>query len=114
MNRDIRDAAHRGGAFLGAAKIERIPNPEAAQHLDIGFGKMAEMVGAKNLPPADGAAVSGGIAAEVAKIAGAGEIEVAGRKIWHWISLGHPARRRNDGTGISPDGMGPVYSWFSG
>jgi hypothetical protein len=36
------------------------------------------MVGTENLPPADGAAGSGGIAPEVAEIAGAGEIEVTG------------------------------------
>jgi hypothetical protein len=40
---------------------------------------MAEMVGAEDLSPADNAAVRGDIAAEVAEIAGAGEVEVAGR-----------------------------------
>jgi len=41
---------------------------------------MAEMVGAEDLSPADAAAVLGAIAAEVAEIAGAGEIEVTGRR----------------------------------
>ena len=71
----------RGDALLGAAEIECAPDAEAAQHLDIGFGEMAEMVGAEDLPPAHDAAVPGRIAAEVAEIAGAGEIEVAGGRI---------------------------------
>ena len=48
-----------GSTFLGAAKIEGAFQAEAAQHLDIGLGKMAEMVGAEDLPPADRAAVFG-------------------------------------------------------
>ena len=39
------------------------------------------MVGAEDLPPAHGAAVRGRIAAEIAEIGGAGEIEVAGMGI---------------------------------
>jgi len=42
---------------------------------------MAKMVGAENLPPADRAAVPGGVAAKVSEVAGAGEVEVAGRGI---------------------------------
>ena len=80
-------AAHRRDALLGAAKIERALQTQAAQHFDIGLGEMAEMVGAEDLPPADGAAISGGIATEVAEIAGAGEIEVAGRDILTWDQL---------------------------
>ena len=78
MDSDLLNPADRGSALLGAAEIEGAPDAEAAQHLDIGFGEVAEMVGAENLPPADGAAVAGGIAAEVAEIAGAGEVEVTG------------------------------------
>src|SRR4051794_31519617 len=59
------------------------------------------MVGTEDLPPANGAAISGGIAPEVAEIAGAGEIEVAGRRIWHGGSLSRALRRRNDGEGVS-------------
>ena len=73
------DAAQRLVALLGAAEIERAPDAEAAQHRDVVVGQMAEMVGAEDLPPAHDAAVAGGIAAEVAKIAGAGEVEMAGR-----------------------------------
>ena len=76
---DFLDAADRGNAFLGAAEIEGALDAKAAQHLDIGLGQVAEMVGAEDLPPADGTAVAGAIAAEVAKIAGAGEVEVTGR-----------------------------------
>jgi len=36
------------------------------------------MVGTKNLPPSDRAAIPGGITAKVPKIAGAGEVEMAG------------------------------------
>ena len=53
MDRDLRHAADGGDALLGAAKVERASDAEAAQHLDIGFGEMAEMVGAEDLPPAD-------------------------------------------------------------
>ncbi len=81
MNRDLREAADRRRALLGAAKIERALQAEAAQHLDIGFGEMAEMVGAEDLPPAHRAAILAGIAAEIAEIAGAGEIEMAGRGV---------------------------------
>ena len=64
--------------LLGAAQIECALQPELAQHGDVVVGQMAEMVGAEQLPPARVPAVPGRIAAEVAKIAGAGEIEVAG------------------------------------
>jgi hypothetical protein len=79
MDRDLLKAAYRGGALLGAAEIERALQAEAAQHGDIGRGEMAKMVGAKDLPPAQRSAVFGGIAAEIAKVAGAGKIEMAGR-----------------------------------
>ena len=81
MNRNLRHAADGGDALLGAAKVERASDAEAAQHLDIGLGEVAEMVGAEDLPPADAAAAAGGVSAEVAEIAGAGEVEVAGRGI---------------------------------
>ena len=76
---DFRHAAQRGGALLGAAKIERAADAELPQHGDIVVGEMAEMVGAEDLPPAHGAAVARRIAAEIAEIAGAGEVEMAGR-----------------------------------
>ena len=81
MNRDLRQPASGLGAFLGASKIERAFQPEGSQHPDIGRREVAEMVGAEDLPPAHPAAVPGRIAAEVAEIAGAGKIEVAGRGI---------------------------------
>src|SRR3982074_1633912 len=59
------------------------------------------MVGWEDPPPANVAAISGGIAPEVAEIAGAGEIEVAGRRIWHGVSLSRALRRRNDGESVS-------------
>jgi hypothetical protein len=79
MNGDLGYSARRRNAFLGAAEIERAAQAEAAQDLDIGIGDVAEMVGAKDPPPAYRAAGSAGIAAEVTEIAGAGEIEVTGR-----------------------------------
>ena len=78
MDRDFRNTAQRGGALLGAAKVERAADAELPQHRDIIVGEMAEMVGAEDLPPAHGPAVTRGIAAEIAEIAGAGEIEMAG------------------------------------
>ncbi len=78
MDGDFRHAAQGGGALLGAAKVERAADAELPQHGDIVIGEMAEMVGAEDLPPAHGPAVARGIAAEIAEIAGAGEIEMAG------------------------------------
>ena len=75
---DFRHAAQGGGALLGAAKVERAADAELPQHGDIVVGEMAEMVGAEDLPPAHGPAVARRIAAEIAEIAGAGEIEMAG------------------------------------
>ena len=60
-------------------KSNALLTPRRTQHGDIFFGEMAEMVGAEDLPPAHDAAVVGGIAAKVAEIAGAGEVEMAGR-----------------------------------
>ena len=72
------------------------------------------MVGAEDLPPAHACGhLVRGIAAEVAEIAGAGEIEVAGRGIWHGISLSHPSRWRNDRGGVFAR-LGLVYSRVSG
>jgi hypothetical protein len=42
---------------------------------------MAQMIGAEDPPPPDGAAILSGIAAEVTEIAGAGEIEMTSRQI---------------------------------
>jgi hypothetical protein len=42
---------------------------------------MAEMVRAEDLAPADSAAVAGEVAAEIAEIAGAGEVEVTGSDV---------------------------------
>ena len=78
MSGDVGHAAQRLGTLLGAAKIERAPEPRP-QHRDVVVGQMAEMIGAEELPPAHDAAVAGGIAAEIAKIAGAGEVEMADR-----------------------------------
>ena len=60
MDRDFRKTAHRRNALLRAAKIERALQTQAAEYLNIGFGDMAKMVGAEDLPPADGAAILGG------------------------------------------------------
>jgi len=68
MHGDLFDATHRRNALLGAAKIERALQTQAAQHFDIGLGEMAEMVGAEDLPPADSTAIFAGIAAQVAEV----------------------------------------------
>src|SRR5258706_8267204 len=96
MNRDPGKAADGGNALFGAAKIERALQAQGTQNLDIRFGEVAEMVGAEDLPPPHSPATPGRIAPEVAEIAGAGEIEVAGRCVWHGVSLGNPVRRGND------------------
>jgi hypothetical protein len=57
---------------------------QRTQHLDIRFGEVAEMVGAeRSAASARLARPSGAIAAEVAEIAGAGEVEVSDGWIWH-------------------------------
>ena len=78
MYGDFRHAAQGGGALFGAAKVERAADAQFPQHGSIVIGEMAEMVGAKDLPPAHGPAVTGRIAAKIAEIAGAGEHEMAG------------------------------------
>jgi hypothetical protein len=83
MNRDSRQSADRCDAFLCAPEIESALQTQAAENFDIGLRDMAEMVGAKDLPPTHRAPVAAAIAAEVAEIAGAGEIEVAGGIIRH-------------------------------
>src|SRR5258705_5138288 len=96
MNRDLGKAADGGNALFRAAKIERALQAEGTQNLDIRLGEVAEMVGTEDLPPAHSPAIPGGIAPEIAEIVGAGEIEVAGRWVWHGVSLGNPVRRGND------------------
>ena len=75
------DAAQRRVALFRAAEIERAADAQAPHDGDVVIGEMAEMVGAEDLPPAHDAAVACGIAAEIAEIAGAGEVEMAGREI---------------------------------
>ncbi len=77
MHGDFRHAALGGSALLGAAKVERAADAELAQHGGVVIGEVAEMVGAKNLPPAHRPAVGRRIAAEIAEIAGACEVEMA-------------------------------------
>src|SRR5260221_1915780 len=96
MNRDLGKAADGGNAMFRAAKIERAVQAQGTQNLDIRLGEVAEMVGTEDLPPAHSPAIPGGIAPEIAEIVGAGEIEVAGRWVWHGVSLGNPVRRGND------------------
>jgi hypothetical protein len=96
MNRDFLEGTDGRCAFLGAAKIERALQAEAAQHVGIGLGQMAEMIGTEYLPPADSAAILAGIAAQIAEIAGTGEIEMAGGRFLHAVSIGHALRQLND------------------
>src|SRR3981081_1093913 len=99
MNRDLLDPAHRRDALLGTAKIERALQADGPQHLDIGIGEVAKMIGAEDLSPAHGTAISGGISPEVAEIAGAGEIEVAGVRFLHGGTLRGSSRPSKDGGG---------------
>ena len=79
MRFDVIDAAERLDALVLAAKIERALHAELAQHGHVGRRQVAKMVGTEQLAPSHNAAVLADIAAEIAKIAGAGEIEIAGR-----------------------------------
>ena len=97
MNRNFLKNADGGCALLGAAKIERALQAEAAQHVDIGLGEMAEMVGTEDLPPADSPAIPAAIAAQIAEIAGTGEIEMTGWRFLHGVSISHVVRQLNNG-----------------
>ena len=77
MHRDLLDRAGCSRAFIGAAKIESVLDAELAHDADIGLAQMAQMIGAEDMPPADGVAVCGRIAAKVAEIARTLEVEVA-------------------------------------
>src|SRR3954453_13542619 len=79
MRFDMIGTAERLDAFVLAAKIYRALHAELAQHGRVGRREVAEMVRAEQLAPSPKAAVLADIAAEIAKIAGAGEIEMAGR-----------------------------------
>jgi hypothetical protein len=81
MNCNLRDAAYRRGTFLATAKIECALQTQAAHDRDIGVGEAAEMVGAEDLPPSHGPTIPGGIASQVTEVAGADEVEMAGRSV---------------------------------
>src|SRR6478735_11910486 len=81
MHGDLADRADARRALLDAAKIEGTAHAQRADDLDIGSSELAEMVGAEDVPPARGTAICGRIAAEVAKIAGALQGEMAGRDV---------------------------------
>src|SRR6266702_1908041 len=111
MHGDVGHAAERLSALLQPTKIERASDAEAAHDCDIVVRQMAKMVGTEDLSPADPAAILGGIAPEVAEIAGTGEIEVAGRCVWHGVSLSYPLRRRNEGKAYRLSGW--LWSIFA-
>ena len=62
------DAADGHGALLDSSKIESAAHAEAPHDIDIGSGEMAEMIGAEDLPPADGVAIARRITAEIARV----------------------------------------------
>src|SRR5437588_8933656 len=80
-------AAQGLGTFCRPTKIERAFDTQRAHDRDVVAGQMCEMVGTEYLPPAHRAAVFGRIAAEIAEIAGAGKVEMAGWEFGHWVSL---------------------------
>jgi hypothetical protein len=69
---------------------------------------MSQMIGAEDLSPANVSAVLARIAAEVAKIAGADEVEVAGRRIGHLMILDHLPRWKMTGRRVAR--CTPLYS----
>src|SRR3954452_3151595 len=81
MHGDLAVHADTRRALLDATKIEGAPHAQRADDLDIGSSELAEMVGAEDVPPARGTAICGRIAAEVTKIAGALQGEMAGRGV---------------------------------
>src|SRR5690348_15543654 len=95
MDRDFLQAADRDGALFQPAKIECASYAERADDLDIVRGEVAQMVGAEYLAPTDHAPAMRGITAEIAKIAGALQIEMAGRDVWHRKSASYRLPRKH-------------------
>src|SRR6476646_9813317 len=113
MNRDPGKAADRGSALFGTPKIKRALQTQGTQNLDIGLGEVAEMVGAEDLAPAHRPAIPNRIAPEVAEIAGAGKIEVAGRCIWHGRQSRKSCVAGKWPEGISLERLALVYNRHS-
>lgn len=81
MHGDLVDDADAGRALLDAAEVERASDAERTDDRDVFGGELAKMVGAEDVAPARGATIARGVTAEVAKIAGALQAEMAGRGI---------------------------------
>src|SRR5690348_2525151 len=62
MNQDFLDLAVGAASLIDSAKIERAFHAESANDLDVGWRKVAKMVGTENLPPAKRAAVARSVA----------------------------------------------------
>src|SRR5579872_4159996 len=71
---------------------------------------MAEMIGAEHPSPAQAAAIAREIAAEIAKIAGALQLEMAGRDVGHRSHLNRGLARYHDGRFMLPLEPALVYS----
>jgi len=82
MNRDLGKAADGGNALFVPRNRTRSSGPRT-QNLESASVRWPRWLGAEDLPPAHSPAIPGGIAPEIAEIVGAGEIEVAGRWVWH-------------------------------
>src|ERR1700741_1882676 len=110
MNHDLLKSAGRARAFVDAPKIEGASHAKRAHDVDVGSGEMAEMIGAEHPPPAQGTAIARGIAAEIAEIAGALQVEMAGRSVWHRSHLSRGISRRHDICLMLPRAAPLVYS----
>src|SRR6185312_3237461 len=97
MHLDLHQPAGCACALLQPSKVECTFHAEPADDRGVGFGQAAEVVGAEKLPPTNRAPLDGRVAAQIAEIAGAFEIEMTVRDVLHRISLGHRSPRTSDG-----------------
>ena len=93
MHGDVCNRAEGAAALLGPSEIECGLQANATQNRDIGLRQVTEMVGAEDVPPPHRSAVLAGVTAKVAKITGAGEVEVADGSILHLAILFDPGSR---------------------
>ena len=68
-----------------------VRRPEGLEREDVGFGDPVDAVGAVERLPSGGAAIDGGVSAQVTEVEGALELDVANR-------LGRCSRHAFDGT----------------
>ena len=83
-----------GGALDVDAEVDEAAEVETPQAREVLRGEAAEIVGAKDAPPARAPAAGGRIAAEVAEVDRAFEVDASGWLLGHRRAITRPAGRR--------------------